>query len=467
MDIVRQSFYNAQIGALGRLNRINTHHDEAMNFDFLKLQRQFTDLWWESETSMPDIGPTYLLEEQENREACLLNFQNALNSEIESPPQSESACKAAQEHILSSFRVFAQTALDFDDSQMEVLLTRGFTEAAGDFVRVARSFDPLLSDEDISQAIRNAVTMNSLQLLLGRSVQLTPALFGYSMLYPYTDNYLDDPGIPAEVKMDFNKRFGQRLAGEDIAPANTQELTIFNLVNIIEYQYSRVRYPQVYDSLLAIHRAQTESLKLLHPNLSPYEVDVLGISIAKGGSSVLADGTLVSGSLTKSQAEFFYGYGAFLQIEDDLQDVRQDLRDGILTVFSQTAERWPLDAITNRTFHFGGDVLKLLQTFDTPGLVPFKELMRRSATLLLLEAAGRAEQFYSSDYLQKLETHSPFRFSSLRNSLKKAVHQSEMVVRFAQAFSQPVEKGFSEGTGKGVEEIVRSITESTRVPKWV
>jgi len=32
------------------------------------------------------------------------------------------------------------------------------------------------------------------------------------MLYPYTDNYLDDPSVSREEKLGFSNRFGQRLA---------------------------------------------------------------------------------------------------------------------------------------------------------------------------------------------------------------------------------------------------------------
>ena len=41
-----------------------------------------------------------------------------------------------------------------------------------------------------------ALTPGSRLPLLGLPVEVTPAVFAYSMLYPYTDNYLDDPAIP-------------------------------------------------------------------------------------------------------------------------------------------------------------------------------------------------------------------------------------------------------------------------------
>jgi len=57
-----------------------------------------------------------------------------------------------------------------------------------------------MSTGDIFQASRNAWTTNGLQIILGMPARLTPAIFGYSMLYPCTDNYLDHPGVSTADK---------------------------------------------------------------------------------------------------------------------------------------------------------------------------------------------------------------------------------------------------------------------------
>lgn len=80
--------------------------------------------------------------------------------------------------------------------------------------------------------------------------------------------------------------------------------------------------------------------------------DVLGISLEKGGASVLADAYLVQGTVDDAVASFAVGWGALLQFVDDLQDVATDRADGVLTVFSQGAGRWPLDPLENRLLGF-------------------------------------------------------------------------------------------------------------------
>jgi hypothetical protein len=116
---------------------------------------------------------------------------------------------------------------------------------------MARRFDPAITSEDIYQAGRNVWTANFLQLLLGMPVHVTPAIFAYSLLYPYCDNYLDDPAIPSATKLDFNERFRSRLAGASIAPRDRHERIISDLVGMIEAQFERAHYPQVFASLLA------------------------------------------------------------------------------------------------------------------------------------------------------------------------------------------------------------------------
>jgi len=400
-----------------------------------KLQEKFTALWWDCDSSPPDLGSTYTRRDQITNEKHLKRFLEILSTELENPPQTKSLRAASQEKILSSFGGFAKAALGFQDRHLNILLSPEVTEMTVEFPAKARRFDPNISGMDISQANRNTWAMHGVQLLMGLPVALTPSVFAYSMLYPYTDNYLDDPAISSKNKRTFNQRLARRLAGESISPTYSREKIIYDLVGMIESEYDRGQYPQVFDSLLAIHHAQTKSLRLHRPDAAPFEVDVLGISIEKGGTSVMADGYLVAGDLTQAQAEFFYGYGAFLQIEDDLQDVNRDHEAGILTLFSQSAGRWPLNSLTNRTINFGFHVLETMEFFDNPKIDALKELLIFSAILLPVEAAGNAGRYYSRRYIKELEAHSPFRFGFLRKLRRNLARKETEIIALIEAYS--------------------------------
>ena len=228
--------------------------------------------------------------------------------------------------------------------------------------------------------------MAGLQVFFDLPVRLTPSVLAYSLLYPYSDNLLDDPALSGEEKRSFNQRFKQRIEGEATCGANTTEATIFRLVEMIEDEHPRQTLPSIWQSLIAIHQAQGESIRLLADDASPYDIDLLGIAIAKGGASVLADGYLVAGKMTLEQAQFLFDLGAFMQLADDLQDVLEDRRAGLQTIFSQVAMRWPLDAITRRTLAFGVRACQGVRHFPSTAAQPLKELLGRSLNLIVISA---------------------------------------------------------------------------------
>jgi len=347
----------------------------------------------------------YTSQEQASREADAVKFVRAAESGI------ASGSRDAEAAVLQAFAVFARAALDLDDARLK-LLVEGFPSLARGLAEQARRFDPSLSAADIFQASRNVWTAAGLQVLLGRPLQLTPAIFAYSMLYPYTDNLLDDPQITREAKGAFNTRFRSRLQGEFPAPANQRECNVWALVDKIEGQYDRARNPDVYRSLLAIQTAQEESVGLRRNAGLPSDQVLHGV-FAKGGTSVLADAYLAAGLLTQEQEDFAFGWGVLLQLADDLQDVMEDLAAGTATIFSETPSE-PLDVVTNRVFEFGELVFAGLETFQAPAIEPLNQLIQQSAAILLITAAGSANQLHTQSYIDELERHSPFRFGFVR-----------------------------------------------------
>jgi hypothetical protein len=378
------------------------------------LVAQCKELWWNCDSTLLDLGPVYSPDEKKARESKLVNSLDRLGEELQQASLDHPDRQALQDRLLPLAGDILKTTFGLEDRHVTALTSYGFAESIEEFVRWARRFDPHISAADIYQAGRNAWTMTFLQYLLGLSVKMTPAILAFSLLYPYSDNYLDDPGILPEAKTEFSSRFKRRLEGMPVPPANAGEQKIFDLVEMIEGQFDRRLYPDVYASLMAIYRAQVKSMRLQIPDASPYEMDVLGLVFEKGGTSVLADGYLVSGSLTPSQRMFTFYYGAFTQFMDDLEDVDQDCQDGIMTVFSQTARHWPLDAITSRLIVFGQGLLDSLSDFPVDGLARLEEIMRKCITPLLIDSAGQVGHLYSRQYLNVLEQHFPYRFSQLK-----------------------------------------------------
>jgi hypothetical protein len=409
--------------------------DGSVAWQAHELLQYVTYLWWECPSSHPSFPDCGSLQEKKGREQILDRLTDGLIHQLKHLPVSLGELHSVRQQIMTAASHFASNQLRFTSAEMDLIHKHRFFEVAAEFTRQARQFDTTLSDNDIYQASRNVMTMNFIQTLFGLPVSLTPSVFAYSMLYPYTDNYLDDPAISSETKQSFNLRFRRRLLGEDIHPVNQYEKTICNLVAMIESQFDRASFPQVYESLLVIHAAQVRSLRLLHRSTPPYEVDVLGITFAKGGTSVLADGYLVAGVLTQPQAEFLFGYGAFTQLMDDLEDIHNDQRDGQMTIFSQNAGCWPLDALANRTIHFGRKVFEGMDCFPSSDTQTLHDFLTRCIDPILIDIIGQARQYFQASYMAQLEDHLPFRCNYLHKLRQKLTRQKIALMDIVRLFA--------------------------------
>lgn len=203
------------------------------------------------------------------------------------------------------------------------------------FVSDAQAFDKDMTQEDIAQALRNVWIFLMLGLLFGKPIQYHQAIFAYSMLYPYTDNYLDDEHIGIEDKYVFNLRLQQRLHNIAYDCPNEVEQKMDHLIQKIEEQYPRGLYPDVYESIYRIQEGQEHSLLQQHQE----ENNILKISIMKGGASVLVDGFLLDGVLDTQQQDFCMHYGFLLQLADDLQDIKEDAKNKHMTMFTLHKDR--------------------------------------------------------------------------------------------------------------------------------
>ncbi|HVN54354.1 MAG TPA: hypothetical protein VMT46_08495 [Anaerolineaceae bacterium] len=385
------------------------------------LVRSHLELWWQGSPDAPRLGRRYSLREKLPRERRLEAFLDSAIADLRSyaahPQDGQSS--QIQQRLLAQGREIGVSVFDLEPRQLDALESFRFGEAAGEFARMARRYDPAISGEDIYQASRNVMTMNILQYLFGLKVEITPSIFAYSMLYPYSDNYLDDPDLFRQDKLAFSQRFASRLINQTVVPANPTEEKIFELVRMVEGQYAREKFPWVYASLLAIHAAQSRSMGLMRRGATPFEADVLGMSFEKGGVSVLADGYLVAGDLTPAQREFAFGYGAFTQLLDDQEDVEMDLSAGLMSLYSQTAQGWPLDRLANLTMSFGRRILAQIDSFTVPGAHDLREILERSVNLVVVATAGRFKRFYSRPYLREMESYLPVRLSFLDRQGKK------------------------------------------------
>lgn len=372
-------------------------------------------------------------DEQERRENYVDRHLDDIDAELQNVSQTRVHAEETLARITSLMAQVSTFALELDDSFIESLLRDGLSQIGLDLARRARRLDPTVTIIDILQAARNAWTACGLQLLLGKQMNLTPAIFAYSMLYPYSDNYLDDNSISRASKLRFSERFGRRLKGDHFAPTNEHEATIWKLVGFIESEYPRAGFPKVYDSLLAIHHAQQESIRQLQ-SWQREEVDIARLTITKGGTSVLADAYLAAGNLSETEAKFAFDWGVVLQLGDDLQDFHADRKRGSMTLFTEASGPEALDKTTNKAFHFSQGTMMQAERLHNCTEV-LRKLIARSSQLLLIRSAAGAPAFYTGWYVRELERYSPFRFEFLRSREQRFARGRRM---YAKLFEEVV-----------------------------
>jgi len=398
---------------------------------------QSADVWKRCAGRPLPLLPHFLAREQRKREKAYDAGLRNVERVARCVPVTAAERSVARQRIVDTFPPFAAVALGLQPEAVE-LLTGTFLRVGTELARWARSFDPELTVPDTIQACRNAWTACGLQALLGQPMQLTPSLLAYSMLYPYSDNYLDHPSLSKGDKLLFSQRFRERLAGRRLPARDRHEAAVFAMVQLIEEQYPRLSYPQVFDSLLAIHRAQEQSVAQLAGATrlqdSLDDQELLRISCAKGGTSVFADACLAQPDLSEEEARFAFEWGVLLQLGDDLQDVKDDLRRGSVTLFTRAAAAGqPLDALVLQLLNFSQHVADGMNRLPH-GSSMLKDLLRMSWRSLILMAVADAPQFFTKNFLAELESRSAFRFEFLRNRNKNLAAREALYERLFDAF---------------------------------
>ena len=395
------------------------------------------ELWNRCAALEPEAGPQYSLRDHESRELAYDAELAAVECQarLASGPNGDGA--AIQNRVVAAFARFAANALDLESETVDLLM-HDFLPAGIEFARNARHFDPTLTQQDTIQACRNAWTACGLQPLLGERIAITPSILAYSLLYPYSDNYLDRADVPLNTKLAFSRRLRDRLRGEGTPHLNRHESTVWALVTQIESQYPRAHFPAVYKCLLAIHQAQENSIaQLSHSALRA--PDLLRISFAKGGASVLADAALVRGWMTEDESVAAFEWGALLQLGDDLQDIDDDLSRGSSTLFTRAIGKGqPLDSLVTQLLSFCDCVGRRMDRLAS-GSPQFKSLLGMSWRSLVIGAIAGAHQFFTPAFVAEMEIRSPFRFEFLRSHRQRLAARQGLFSRLFELFVDETE----------------------------
>jgi hypothetical protein len=404
------------------------------------LCEEHASLWAATSEDLPVLGPRVGFRQHFANSRAASRLIDELASEVVRVPSAEEERRVWREAVRERLQRFGDARLGWPAGYRRLLFADAFFAASEAFARDARAFDPQLTFDSLYQALRNVWIGNSLQMLLDLPVALGPGLFAYSMLYPVTDNFLDDPRVNSRAKHAFNERLGHRLAGMSVAPRDSHEAAMCRLVDRIEQEFPRSTFAGVYESLLAIHGGQVRSLSQQRGPELPEE-ELVAISFEKGGSSVLADLYLVAGSATAAQERFAFGYGVVLQLLDDLQDVAHDAAAGHETLFTRAARRGHLDGPTARLVNLIDGVLEA-DLFAADAFADRKDLIRRNCRTLLVGAVAEQPSRFTRRFRSTVARQWPIGFRALRRLRRRSARRYAEATRTLQrrtGASSPVE----------------------------
>lgn len=331
-----------------------------------------------------------------------------------------------------------------------------FKEETKRFVRQTRSFDPELSAENIWQALRNYFIYAVIADLQGQKQECKEAAFAYSLLYPYTDNFIDEKGHTKQEKEAYNRMIADILQGASGMPekrtqeapekvssrvleksvANMSEKGIqektSQLLKRLVDSYTGEKNQEIRSLLLMMLEAQSRSIRQQVGKEELTKEEILDISAYKGSISVLIDYFFTTEELREEEVRFYMKFGFFLQLADDLQDRKEDRKSGSETLMVLAAKRGELAENVNRLLHYAHTIFAEF----TPVNDRLKIFMERHCYSLVLAAAMENPEGFSGEELKQMEQFFLVHREFLQKFMQKQKKAHEKSDRYADRFME-------------------------------
>jgi len=368
---------------------------------------EIRDEWLTAPSSFPDFLPEIERDRKTQNEQYIQSVFDLFQKQLKCFPRNARRRGSWKRKTLGLLKLVMQEETILDTHRaMDQQAMDAFLDEIGNFLVHVREFAPELSFEGIGQAIRNYIVYAMFNEMNQLRTAFSLSGFGYSMLYPFTDNYIDSPLHTDKEKGEYNRLIRDKIEGKEVHPSTPHQLKTCQLLDAIESEYPRQSDPVIFSLLLMMLEAQENSLRQQGDThlLTPEER--LDISIYKGGISVLIDRYFVKREITKDDLTFYFGFGFFLQLADDLQDIKDDNEEGNQTVFTVDLRCVVQEEIVNKMLHF---VHHLMLSGHAENEL-FKNFILTNCCQLIFSAIVGNREFFSTGYLNKIENYFPVSF---------------------------------------------------------
>ncbi len=369
----------------------------------------------------PDLFPEIQDGQKRENEGLMEEFYGRMQKKKAKMPQTEELRKEWEREMEQERKDFLKKERILSLSEwIGPGLFQEFEKEIKHFLKRIREFDGTLKGGQIWQAMRNYMVYAMIVEMQGEKQNAADPVLAYSLLYPYTDNYIDNAGIAKEEKERYNRMIARKLEGKPVTAHSALEEKTCRLLDMIENAYEGGARKKVTGTLLQLLEAQHCSIRQQREEIA--EDEVLGISIWKGGTSVLADYLFSTADWTKKEEEFYLRFGFALQLVDDLQDMEEDKKEGSRTLMTEAVKDMRLEERVNRLIWFVWNTLRGFEP-KNPALKGF--ILKNCVEMILLESVINM-QFFSAKYIKSLEPYLPFSAGYIKK-MKKLQKKSSFV----------------------------------------
>ena len=387
---------------------------------------EIRNAWMAAPDSFPDFLTEISIEAKTQNEQYIQNISENFQKQLKFfPVNAKRRGKWKQKMTGMLDHVLSEETIIGVHFAMDQQSLGTFQDELKDFLIHAREFAPELSIEEIGQAIRNYVVY----MMFNEMNQLRPGFsmagFGYSMLYPFTDNYIDNPQCSDRDKIKYNQIIRDKIEGKKVHPESMHQQKTCELLSAIESEYPRDSDSTIFTLLSLMLEAQEDSLRQQSKGISLTLPERLDISLYKGGISVLIDRFFVKKEITEDDLIFYLGFGFFLQLADDLQDIREDSAAGHQTVLTVDESCGYKEKTVNKMLHF---VHQILHDFQAENDV-FKNFVLNNCYQLVYSSAAGSREFFSKPYLEILEKYLPVTYPFLKKTSRKQKENKDFKIQ--------------------------------------
>ncbi len=374
----------------------------------------------------PEIFPAVGDMQKRENEALIEEFSARMQKKAEQRPEGKDGLKQWEQEMEQELKCFLEKEKMLSLSEwINPVLFHEFEKETKHFIDRVRGFDADLNAGQIWQAMRNYFIYAMIVEMQGERQNAANPILAYSLLYPYTDNYIDDKTTTKEEKERYNRMIARKLKGEPVLVQSALEEKTCRLLDMIGDAYEGEAKKKVIGTLLQLLEAQNYSIRQQKAGIS--EDEILGISIWKGSASVLADYLFATQDWREKEEGFYLRFGFLLQLVDDLQDMEEDKKEGSHTMMIKAAEQKRLEGQVNRLLWFIWDTVRDFEPRN-PGLKGF--VLKNCVEITLLSAAMNAQHFLK-EYIKALEPYLPLSvefIKKMKKQQKKGKHVQGMPI---------------------------------------